>query len=126
MAPEAHTELLPSGVYFIRNIAAGTVMDLDNYSSENGTKIQGYSKRELYDHLVGAQLWIICRDGNENVYTIQNARAGTFMDLNGANVQPGTRIQGWQGNGTEAQRWKITRNSNNTAYVIQNMGGGSK
>ena len=54
------------------------------YSSLLGTKVHGYEKRALSDPWVPAQLWVVAQDGNEGVYTFQNANSRTFMDLTGS------------------------------------------
>jgi len=114
-----------SGVYFIQNLGTGTVMDLENGSSTNGTKVQGYQKRELSDPWVPAQLWVISKVGKDNVYTIENTNSRTFMDLTGSNVQNNTPIIGFEATGNPNQQWKIIRNSTGTAYVMQNMATGT-
>jgi len=110
---------IESGVYFIQNIGTGTVLDLDGGSSANSTKVQGFTKRELSDSWVPAQLWVISSVGGGQ-YTIENTNSRTFLDLTDGNVANGTRLIGYQATGNPNQCWIITRNSNDTAYVIAN------
>ncbi|EPS96276.1 hypothetical protein FOMPIDRAFT_82284 [Fomitopsis schrenkii] len=109
---------IETGVYFIQNAGTGTVIDLNNGLSADGTQVHGYQKRELSDGLVPAQLWIVSLVGND-VYTIENTNSRTYLDL--SNAANGTHIIGYQGTGEPNQRWSILRNSADTAYVIQNL-----
>ncbi|EPS97703.1 hypothetical protein FOMPIDRAFT_82435 [Fomitopsis schrenkii] len=117
---------VPSGVYFIQNLGTGTVLDLDNGSSANGTKVHGYQKRDLSDNWVPAQLWVVSQIGDSSLYTIENANSRTNLDLTGSNAADGTPIIGSQATpDAENQRWAILRNREDTAYVIQNKGSGT-
>ncbi|EPS97737.1 hypothetical protein FOMPIDRAFT_82405 [Fomitopsis schrenkii] len=115
---------IQSGVYFIQNAGTGTVLDLENGSSANSTKVHGYQKRELSDNWVPAQLWVVSLvEGN--LYTIENTNSRTYLDLTASNVASGTPIIGYQGTSNPNQRWAILRNSADTAYVIQNQATGT-
>jgi len=118
---------IQSGVYYIQNYGTGTVLDLTEGSSANGTKIQGHVKHDISDPTswIPAQLWIIRQIGGDNLYTIQNCNSRTYMDLTGANVKSGTPIIGHQKNDGANQHWKIFRNAAKTAYVIQNVATGT-
>ena len=48
------------------------------------TKVQGWSKRELEDHRVSNQLWIITRIGDSDEFRIRNATSRTCLDLRGS------------------------------------------
>lgn len=51
-----------------------------------GTLCEGFSQRSYSDGFVSSQIWVVAlvsEDGN--IFTIQNARSGTYMNLtNGA------------------------------------------
>jgi hypothetical protein len=112
-----------TGIYFIQNAATGTVVDLKDGSNAQGTKIQGYQKRELNDSWVPAQLWVISQVGSSELYTIENTNSRTFLQLDSnANGAP---IAGFNANGNTNQQWVITRNSTNTSYVIANRSTGT-
>jgi len=121
------SEIIPSGVYFIQNVGTGTVMDLQNGTEADGitptlgTQALCYEKRLLLDRAVSSQLWILVQSGANNVFTIQNARTTTFMDILSGNFPNGAPIIVNPKSTNISQTWKITRNSNKTAYVIQNM-----
>ncbi|GJE97426.1 ricin B lectin domain-containing protein [Phanerochaete sordida] len=116
------SEHLQSGVYFIQNFYTGTVLDLAGASPANGTKIQGYTKRELSELGVPAQLWIISLvAGEENVYTVQNTSSRSFMDMAHGDAADGTPVIGHEYNGGQNQKWRITRHGNYMSYVIQNV-----
>ncbi|EJF58729.1 hypothetical protein DICSQDRAFT_172744 [Dichomitus squalens LYAD-421 SS1] len=107
---------IDNGIYFIQNIGTGTVADLANGSSDNGTKVQGYSKRELNDPSASAQLWIITRVEHDE-YTIRNANSCKYMDIKGGTTVDSTPVVACQGTGHRNQRWAIKRNDKKTAYV---------
>ncbi|TBU36298.1 ricin B lectin domain-containing protein [Dichomitus squalens] len=113
---------IKDGVYFIQNVGTDTVLDLTDGSSANGTKVQGFTKHELNDEWVSAQLWIITQVPGTDEYTIQNANSRTYLDLTESNPQNGTPIIGYEPTGNPNQHWIITRNSTKTAYVIENAG----
>ncbi|GJE91459.1 ricin B-like lectin [Phanerochaete sordida] len=106
------------GIYWIQNIATGTVLDLSNGSPDKNTKVQAWQKRELHDYWVSAQLWIVTSVG-ENTYVFQNANSRTYAELGGGDNQ--TPIVANAGTGGKNQQWVVTRNKNGTSYVIQNV-----
>ncbi|TBU29675.1 hypothetical protein BD311DRAFT_660675, partial [Dichomitus squalens] len=100
---------------FIQNIGTGTVCDL-----AWGAKVQGYSKRELNDPLVSAQLWIIIRVEHDE-YTIRNAMSCTYMDIQASAKLHfdwfATRAKPSKNMSSKLARWTIRRNNNKTAYL---------
>jgi len=113
------------GVYFIQNVKTGSIIDLEDGASADNTKIHGRStKRDLNEHYVPPQLWIISKvEGKSFVYKIQNASSRTYMDLPGSNVTSGTDVVGYHQTSDDSQEWTIARNfTNRTAYTIQNRG----
>ncbi|EPT03296.1 hypothetical protein FOMPIDRAFT_1046850 [Fomitopsis schrenkii] len=111
---------IKSGVYFIQNAGTGTVLDLPNGDSANGTKVRGYEKHKLGDSWVSAQLWIVCQLGDDPVYSIQNARSRTYLNLTSDGPTNGTPITGFESTGDSHQHWEIYRNNADTGYVIEN------
>ncbi|TBU40751.1 ricin B lectin domain-containing protein [Dichomitus squalens] len=109
-----------SGVYFIQNIGALSVLDLTGGSSSSGTVVQGYAKRDLTDPSAIAQLWVIAQIKGTTLYTIQNAQGGTFLDLKGGASANETPVVGNSQSGKSIQQWSITPNAANTAYMIVN------
>jgi hypothetical protein len=86
---------MPSALDFIQNRGTGTVLDLANGQGKDtlsrdeprsncglivGPTVQGYTKRELSDSWVPAQLWII-NQVSTNTYTIENTNSRTYLDL---------------------------------------------
>ncbi|KAI0090522.1 ricin B-like lectin [Irpex rosettiformis] len=116
---------LQSGVYYIQNLGSGTVLDLSGGSSTDGTKIQGYAQRPLTDVWVPAQLWVVALVEGSNTFTLQNACARTYADIQGGNIANGTPLVGFEGTSQAEQRWVITLSTNNTSYVIQNKTSGT-
>ncbi|EJF58760.1 ricin B-like protein, partial [Dichomitus squalens LYAD-421 SS1] len=99
---------IETGVYFIQNAGTGTVLDLTLGSNANGTKVQGFTKHELNDVWVSAQLWIIAQVPGTDEYTIQNANSRTYLDLTGstslATERNGTPLIGFEPTGNPNQR----------------------
>ncbi|KAI0090542.1 ricin B-like lectin [Irpex rosettiformis] len=120
----AHIE---SGVYFIQNVGTNTVLDLANGSSADGTRIQGFAKRQLSDPWVSAQLWIITQVGHDSpVYTIRNAKSCSYADLFESNVVNGTPIVGYHGTWHPNQHWIFTMGNCGSGYVsIRNLATGT-
>ncbi|KAI0090545.1 ricin B-like lectin [Irpex rosettiformis] len=114
-----------SGVYFIQNTGTSTVLELVGGSATDGTKVQGYAKRQFSDELVPSQLWVISQLGADLVYTIQNTNSRTFADLTGGNVANQTPIIGSKGTGEANQHWIFIQNADKTAYFIKNQASGT-
>ncbi|EPS97735.1 hypothetical protein FOMPIDRAFT_82407 [Fomitopsis schrenkii] len=111
---------IKSGVYFIQNAGTRTVLDLPNGDSSNGIKVQGFKKREFIDGWVTAQLWVVSKVASDPVYSIENARSGTCLDLSNSESKNGTPIIGYEATGHPNQHWVIHRNNADTGYVIEN------
>jgi hypothetical protein len=119
---------ISNNVYTIKNVASGTVLDLDNGKSANGTKCQGweaYPKSELtYD-----QQWLISDvQGSVGVYTLRNLRGGTYLDLSNGSSTDGTKVQGWEAASSanvKNQQWTITAEGSTGHYRLQNVAGGT-
>lgn len=57
-----------------------------------------------------AQKWIIRdkQDGTE-FSTLQNVATGMYLDVSGANAEPGVNVQVYKGNGTDAQKFIVDK-----------------
>ncbi|KAI0092323.1 ricin B-like lectin [Irpex rosettiformis] len=111
-----------SGVYRIQNLSSGTVLDLTDGSSTDGTRIQGFAERELTDVWVPAQLWVVALVSGTNIYTIQNACSRTYVDISGGSFNDGTPLVGFEGTSKSEQRWALIPSSTHSGYyVIQNQ-----
>ncbi|KAI0768439.1 ricin B-like lectin [Irpex lacteus] len=115
---------LEDGVYFIKNVGTGTVLDLEKGTADNGTRVIGHAKRELNDQWVPIQLWVVAKTGNGDYYTVQNAKSLTYMTLTDGLAASGTPIVGHERSG-DNQHWQFTRNTANTAFVIKNEASGT-
>ncbi|GJE89267.1 ricin B lectin domain-containing protein [Phanerochaete sordida] len=116
-------KIVQSGVYFIQNVASGTVLDLVGGSDTDGTKVTATTKRELCEQQVATQLWVIQLDDNERDSQpchIESAASRTYLDLtNGTSDLICNGLKG-RNDDPDNQWWLITRDSKRTAYVIFN------
>lgn len=90
-----------TGLYVIRNVKSGKVLDAANGRSENGTTLWQYA-----DNSSTAQRWIV--EGNAGGYTIHSAIDPAYViDLSTGLVCNGGKIQLYRDNRTLAQSWII-------------------
>ncbi|KAH9482062.1 hypothetical protein JR316_0004157 [Psilocybe cubensis] len=94
------------GIYTLRNIRTGTYLDLNEGSSKNGTKVQGWASLAGTPHAQNSQ-WRIIASGNH--FKIQNVASKTYLDLAGKKHIPGTQVVGWQIDSTPTQDWVFRR-----------------
>lgn len=91
--------------YLIFNAASNNVLDLDDGSSSNGAKIQGWGQAWITGK-VENQIWKLEADGDH--FRIRNESSFTYMDFNDGNKGNGTKIQGWSlSKSAAAQLWKF-------------------
>ncbi|CAE6458693.1 unnamed protein product [Rhizoctonia solani] len=69
---------LPSGVYTLKNVATGTVLDLYDGLAAEGTQIQGFKA-----HGGDNQKWRLHYTGSGHNATIQNIKSGTYVSFSG-------------------------------------------
>jgi len=91
------------GVYVVVNLRGGSVLDLDNGSSGNGTAIQGWQ----FNPNAGDQQWRIFKAEIDGFWRLQNVASGTYMDLAGGSPNDGNKIQGWQHVNNDNQLWTL-------------------
>jgi hypothetical protein len=72
-----------------------------------GTHVVGYHPETLH-YNAWHQQWIFrLVAGTSDVYTIQNVRSGTYLDLWGGDKNNGAAITAFGGHGRENQQWKV-------------------
>jgi len=116
---------LPFDVYVIQNKKSGTFLDLDNGSSANGTKVQGWENLSTQQYAPNQQ-WLISQvGGTSGLYTLRNMSGGTFLDLTGGSSDNGTQIQCWEQNAGSPdapnQQWNIFKAEATGFWRIQNV-----
>lgn len=104
MVRPVHGEL-----YYIRNVASGTRMDLNNGSSDGGTRIQGWQEGDTNN-----QRWTVRlaeRADNIDWFWIECRASSTVLDLNNGDSGNGTPCSGYR-----ISQWK---NSNQMFRFIE-------
>ncbi|KAJ8088745.1 hypothetical protein PM082_013988 [Marasmius tenuissimus] len=90
------------GVYFIQNARVPINIDLTGPGSpDNGAEITGW-KQKLWNHATNFdasnQLWLIKPVADHtDMYTLQNIKGGTYLDMEEGGTGNGNRIVGWHG-----------------------------
>ncbi|KAK0187511.1 Moa, A lectin from the mushroom marasmius Oreades in complex with the trisaccharide Galgalglcnac [Armillaria mellea] len=101
--------------FTVRNLIAGTYMDLYGGSSADQTPIYGWHRTGLLN-----QQWVIKHSADNQSYKMMNVESGTFADLYNGGSTDGTRIYGWGGTFNTSgphQCWKFRRLSLSSAEV---------
>ncbi|KAH9480010.1 hypothetical protein JR316_0006607 [Psilocybe cubensis] len=101
------------------------MLALSQARSANGTPCQLHIESTTEDTF--NQQWLIKSvPGRCDVYTLQNIRTGTYLDLNNGLVANATQVQGWEGlsatgiagAGMQKQQWHIGQLYNYVPYDI--------
>ena len=58
--------------------------------------------------------WYVIENAGHGFYTVRNKATGKVVDVAGASKKPGTNVQLYTSNGTDAQKWRIVKNSDGT------------
>ena len=99
--------VLPSngGLYYIKNAASGTQLDLNNGSFDNGTKVQGWGSADNENQKWTFRLAEMA--GNDQWWFIECRASMTRLDLNNGSNRNGTKVQGWDPAWSANQMWKL-------------------
>ncbi|CAE6485015.1 unnamed protein product [Rhizoctonia solani] len=79
---------LPAGTYTLKNVSTGTVLDLWDGKSTEGTKVQGFQ-----GHGGDNQKWRLKWTGTGNQVTLQNVKGGTYIGA-ASNIQNSVQAVG--------------------------------
>ena len=89
--------VISEGKFYTIAAANGKVIEVKDYNTDNGAKIQ------LWDNVNAEwQQWGFVRAG-EGVYRIKNRFTGKMMDLYCYGVTDGTRVHQWEGANASSQ-----------------------
>ncbi|KAH7325163.1 ricin B lectin domain-containing protein [Rhizoctonia solani] len=81
---------LPAGTYTLKNVSTGTVLDLWDGRSDEGTAIQGFNS-----HGGDNQKWRLKWTGKGNQVTLQNVKGGTYVGIESSNnIQNSVKVVG--------------------------------
>ncbi|KAJ7621269.1 ricin B lectin domain-containing protein [Roridomyces roridus] len=120
--------LLTGHVYTLRCEAySNRMLDLAAGNSNNGTAVIGYHPETLHPNAFN-QFWILTLiGGTTDVYTVQNLRSGTYLDVVGGNKKNGTAIVGysWNRPNNPNQYWRVYECEWNGRHRLQNIASGT-
>jgi len=116
---------IPNHVYILYNKTSGTVLDLSDGGTGNGTQCQGW--QDMGDHIstFNQQWFITSVSGLNGVFNLCNLRGGTYLDLSNGSGGNHTKVQGWSkvgGGSAKNQQWKIFTDAKG-GYRLQNVAG---
>jgi len=85
-----------AGTYTLSNLKSGTVLELSNGNSANGTQAQGWVRlTDPGDPAIHNQEWSFILVA-ASTYRLVNVRSGTALDLSNGGSANGTKLQGWE------------------------------
>ena len=98
---------LPNGIYqFTSALSDAVRLGADGTANHSNVELTAAAD-------TNANQWYIYRE-DSGFYTFRHVASGRYLDLSGANTQPGTNIQLWEQNDACAERWQILQNSDGT------------
>jgi len=97
--------------YTLYNLKAGTVLELSNGNSANGTQAQCWARvADPSDPAIHNQEWHIVPLPGGSAYRLVNVRAKTSLDLSNGGTANGTKLQGWVSEDKNPnQEWHLQR-----------------
>lgn len=109
---------IPDGTYkIVSALNPRKVWDIDRASTENGAKLQLWSKNGT-----DAQKFKITYDKG-GYYTIEAVCSGKLIDVPGASHQEGTKLWQYDNNNSDAQKWYIIPNGNGSYRIVSKCNG---
>ena len=112
---------IEAGAYVLKNVGTGTVLDVSNASTADGTNIQVYSSNGS-----NAQRFFLKQADPVKgaTYALHSSlNYGQVVDVADGSSSDGANIQSWASNGTGAQRWNVYQNGDGTYRVINAANG---
>ena len=109
--------VISEGKFYTIAAANGKVIEVKDYNTDNGAKIQ------LWDNVNAEwQQWGFVRAG-EGVYRIKNRFTGKMMDLYCSGVTDGTRVHQWEGANASSQLWVVEPVHDGRVKIKSNLAG---
>ncbi|WP_223837615.1 RICIN domain-containing protein [Streptomyces venezuelae] len=94
------------GIFLLRNAASGLVLETEGSRTGSGTRVR--VGPEGPPAAAGAQRWrIVPVHPGAATYHVVNVLSEKRLDVAGASVESGARIQLWKPNGFGAQEWLV-------------------
>jgi hypothetical protein len=110
-------QTMVNGLYIIRNVNSGKVIDVSGISTENGANISQWTYYGTEN-----QQWIITHlgDGKHSILARHTHKA---MDVDGVSADPGANIHQWDYVGGANQQWYILNNGDGS-FTLQSVHSG--
>ncbi|WP_328967708.1 RICIN domain-containing protein [Streptomyces sp. NBC_00239] len=104
--PDPAPAPLSPGVYLLRNVASGLVLEVPGGSKGSGAKVrQGPAAAGA-----AAQQWQLAPvHSGGGLYHLVNVHSGKRLDVTGASTENGATVQQWKANNYGAQEWIVER-----------------
>lgn len=111
MASMSDQQILPDGIYYVKNKQSGKVMDIKDSSVKSGESIHQFDFDGTYD-----QLWQFAYQGN-GYYTIKSLHSNLYLSVKNNNSRNGEEIVQYEYSGKDGQLWSITKTTSG-AYKL--------
>lgn len=113
-------EIMSDGYLKLTHKGASLCLDVNNNSSQPGTNVRLWNSNST-----SAQRWkldlIDAPIVSGGTYRLMHKGTNQCLDVNNNSSQPGSRVQQWTDNGSNAQRWVITK-ENDGYYKLTHKG----
>lgn len=113
------TQTISDGCYYI-----STALDIK--------KVLDIDAGHISDNMANAQLWELLNWENQvfslkyndnGYYNIICNKSGKYLEVEGANIEVGSNVQQYDGNGTDAQQWVIKEAGDGYYYIVSKCNG---
>jgi hypothetical protein len=104
-------------VFEIRNRLSGKVLDVTNFSTQPGTRIQQWDAAGSDN-----QKWLVIPQ-TDGYYKIQNQLTGQVLDVRNFSAENGAAIQQWDDAGSDNQRWSIIPVDDQYYEIVNKLSG---
>lgn len=109
---------IPDGIYqIVSALNPRKVWDIDHASTENGAKLQLWSKNDT-----DAQKFKVTYD-KDGYYTIEAVCSGKMIDVPCASREECTQLWQYENNNSDAQKWYIIRNKDGSHHIVSKCNG---
>lgn len=111
-----------------------TISDGDYYISTalDIKKVLDIDAGHISDNMANAQLWELLNWENQvfslkyndnGYYNIICNKSGKYLEVEGGNIEVGSNVQQYDGNGTDAQQWVIKEAGDGYYYIVSKCNG---
>lgn len=115
---ESVERTVEDGVYCVKSVNSGLVLDVEGASDDNGANVQQYEENGTY-----AQKFLLKYDEATGYYTFTNAQSAKMLEVAGAADYNSANVAQYESNGTRAQKWTIKELDDGSYAVYSAVGG---